>query len=286
MISLFPVLPSRTGIAAGGFIALLALEQLAPFKKPVDRRLPRYLRNVFLMVFNGAAMQWLFGGAIIAFTAFLAEHQLGLLNHFHVSGPAAFAVSFLTLDLATYAFHWAYHVSPPLWRLHRVHHSDLDLDVTSASRFHIGEILLSTIYRIGVIAYIGPTFGAIVAFEASLLAFAQFEHSNIKLPGDWDRRLRWVLVSPDMHRVHHSDVRGHTNSNYGTIFTCWDRLFGTFNVDGIDQERIKIGIPEYQKLDEVTLPKLLVMPLGPRCQVAGRSPLIAESAYGKTPSPV
>ncbi len=266
----FPASPKafRTVFSVGGLVILWGLEQWRPFKPPVDPRWRRWGRNMFLSLSNAALLEVALGGAVVAWAAHLERRGWGLLRLAGAGPVLNVALTLLFLDLATYAFHRLYHEFSPMWRLHRAHHSDRDLDVTSASRFHVAEIFLSTGYRLALMPLWGPSLRAIVAFESSLLFFAQWEHANLALPGDWDRRLRKIFVTPDMHRVHHSDVVSHTNSNYSTIFSFWDRLFGTYNVEGIDQREIRIGLREYARAEDVTLPRLLVAPFGPACDVA------------------
>lgn len=249
----------RTGMSVGGLALFWGWELLRPFKPPQDPRLRRWTRNLFLTVFNAYILEVLLSGTIIAYLAWIGDKKVGILQALGVSGLPNILLTVVFLDFSTYLWHMAYHEVPLMWRLHRVHHSDRDLDVTSASRFHIGEILLSTLYRLGVVALWGPSVQAVAVFEVSLLAFSQMEHANIRL-GEWDRRLRLVFVTPDMHRVHHDRPRENTNSNYSTIFSWWDRLFGTYRVEGIDQAGIVIGVPEYPEAKDVTLGKLLAMP--------------------------
>ena len=262
---LIPHAAWRTWFSIGGFGVLLALEQWRPFKPRVDLVLRRYARNIFLSVTNQFILELTLTGAAVAWMAWLAGRGWGLMNVLRLPTAASAFLSVLFFDLATYAFHKAYHEVPLMWRLHRVHHADLDLDVTSASRFHAAEILLSTLYRMALMPLWGPSLASVAVFETALLAAAQVQHSNLRLPGDWDRRLRAVFVTPDMHRVHHSVVKEHTNSNYSTIFSWWDRLFGTYNVEGIDQRSLVIGLPEYRRAEDVTLGRLLVLPAGPAC---------------------
>lgn len=262
----FPLLAWRSCLAVMGLGGLLALEQVAPFKPPVDRKVRRYGRNLSISLANSAILDACLSAVVVAYVGWLGSRRIGLLHWTGLDPAWNAALSIPFLDFSTWVFHKAYHEVPVLWRLHRVHHSDLDLDVTSASRFHIAEIMLSALYRLAVAALWGPTFQALTAFEATLLFCAQVQHSNIKLPGDWDRRLRWVFVTPDMHRVHHSVVRGETNSNYSTVFSVWDRLFASYKVEGIDQDALTIGLPEYRRPDQVTLGKLMLMPLGAGCE--------------------
>lgn len=185
---------------------------------------------------------------------------MGFLNWLGITGVPGILLTILFMDLITYVWHRAYHQIPVMWRLHRMHHSDRDLDVTSANRFHVLEILLSTSYRLAWFLAWGPTREAVLIFETAMLFSNQMQHSNIKLPGRLDEILRPVFVTPDMHRVHHSVVREETNSNFSAIFSFWDRLFKSYRFEGISQERLKIGLPEYPKAQDVTLDKMLLMP--------------------------
>ncbi|MBI4051674.1 MAG: sterol desaturase family protein [Elusimicrobia bacterium] len=255
----------RSGLALGGLLVLLGIENKFPFKTCVEPKLRRYWINFFIAGSNALIVNVLLGGIVVAYTRMLYNQGFGLMSYYGVGPFWNIVFSIVFLDFATYAWHMAYHRWPFLWRLHRVHHSDRDLDVTTASRFHLGEILLSTVYRLFLYPLWGPSVSAAALFEMLLLLAAQFQHSNLKLPGFLEDTLRLWFVTPDMHRVHHSEVRDHTNSNYSTVFSVWDKLFGTYRMD-VSQEQIKIGLPEYQTSEDVSLGKLLTMPLGPACR--------------------
>jgi len=252
----------RYGLAAGGLVALALIEQARPFRAWRDPRLSRLARNLFLAASNAAIAEIALGGSLVAMSAWLAApaNGWGLLRILGAGRLANIVASLICLDLATYLFHRAYHEVPVLWRLHRVHHADRDLDVTSASRFHAGEILLSSLYRLALMPLLGPSYEAVVVFEIALAAAAQFQHANLKLGDRFDRALRWLTVTPDMHRVHHSKVVEATNSNYATIFSIWDRLFASYRVEGIDQQTIDIGLADYARPEDVTLGRLVAMP--------------------------
>ncbi|MBI4249436.1 MAG: sterol desaturase family protein [Elusimicrobia bacterium] len=260
MHHIFSIASPRSLLAFGGLGSLWAMEQCRPFKASADRRLARWTRNLFLTLSNGLIVNFFLSGLIVAYVVWLRKNGVGLLNLTGCGPRTNVLLSFLFFDFITCLWHRAYHEVPVLWRLHQVHHSDLDLDVTSASRFHLLEILLSTVFRTAMMTLWGPSVEAVVIFEAGLLAFAQIQHSNLKLPGLWDARLRRLFVTPDMHRVHHSQVRTHTNSNYSTVFSFWDRWMRTYNVEGIDQVKLIIGLPEFPKREDVTLKKILLMP--------------------------
>jgi sterol desaturase/sphingolipid hydroxylase (fatty acid hydroxylase superfamily) len=255
----------QTVIALGGFVGLLLLESVRPFRPQVDSRRRRYFINFFITGSNALILNLLLSGLIIAAYKNFDLHQWGLLHRLGIGAwwNVLFAVIFL--DGVTYWWHRAYHGVGVMWRMHRVHHSDLDLDVTSSGRFHITEMVLSALFRIGVVWIFGATLAGVVVFEIILNLFNQLEHSNLQIPDPLETGLRSVFVTPDMHRIHHSEVAAHTNSNYGTIFSCWDRLFGTY-VFGPDQRGLKMGLPEYPQREDVTLGKVLAMPLGQSCK--------------------
>lgn len=250
----------------GGLLSLFLLEERRPFKPWVDPRWKRLGRNLLLSVINSFALEILLSAFIVTYFSFIQDKRIGLLNWLGIRGAPGILLTILFMDLITYLWHRAYHEVPVMWRLHRVHHSDRDLDVTSANRFHLLEILLSTAYRLAWLVLWGPTREAVLVFETLMLASNQIQHSNIRLPGRLDDILRPAFVTPDMHRVHHSQVKAHTNSNYSAIFSFWDRLFQTYRFEGIGQESIRIGLAEYPKAEDVTLGRVLLMPLGPACK--------------------
>ena len=200
--------------------------------------------------------------AAVGTAHFAGERGWGVLNLLEWPGWVEGLLAVVFLDLMIYLQHVIVHMVPFFWRFHIVHHSDLDLDVSSGFRFHPIEILGSMIYKMGLILALGPSVMAVVVFEAILNGMAQFSHSNIKLPAGLDRVLRYVIVTPDMHRIHHSEVVRETNSNYGFNLSIWDRTLGTYIHDAQkSQPEIVIGVPTYKKPEELTFAKLLMMPL-------------------------
>ena len=195
-----------------------------------------------------------------------SEKGWGLLNIYDVPFAIALIIAVITMDFVIWLQHVMVHSIPMLWRLHRVHHADLDYDVTTGARFHTIEIILSMLIKLGTIMLLGPPVVAVVIFEVLLNATAMFNHSNIRLPLNIDRRLRWFLVTPDMHRVHHSTAADETNSNFGFNLSCWDRLFGTYREQPREgQLGMSIGIDGFNKTSEVTsLPGLLWLPFRPK----------------------
>ena len=251
----------RLSIFLGVLVLMLVLESLIPRHPTVDSKPRRRAINFSLTGFNVLLVRGLLGGAAVGTAHFAGQHGWGLLNYLHWPVAVEMAVGVVFLDLMIYLQHVVLHMIPFFWRFHRVHHSDLDLDVSSGFRFHPVEILASMIYKMGLIAAIGPSVLTVVVFEAILSGMAQFTHSNIKLPLGLDRALRWVFVTPDMHRIHHSVEVAETNSNYGFNLSLWDRLLGTYIHDGKKpQPEIVIGIPEFRTPDQVALLKLVLMP--------------------------
>ncbi len=190
------------------------------------------------------------------------QQQWGLFNQLDAPFPLAILVSVIVLDGAIYLQHVMVHAVPALWRLHRVHHADLDFDVTTGSRFHPLEILLSMLIKFAVILLLGPPLLAVVIFEVLLNATSMFNHSNVRLPLAVDRILRLFIVTPDMHRVHHSHLQHETNSNFGFNLSIWDRLFGTYRDQPQDGHlNMTIGIDTFRDAGQcIKLPGLLLMP--------------------------
>lgn len=217
-------------IRCGVFLSVLALcaaaERLLPRRTPVAPPGLRWGTNLALGVLG--AMTGLVLPVSVVAAAYKAEAvQFGLLNRFNLYFPLKFVLSFLLLDFAIYLQHRLFHRVPALWRLHAVHHTDLDLDASSGVRFHPGEILLSAAFKIAAVVLLGTHFLAVAVFEIVLSAAALFNHANLNL-GPLDAVLRLLVVTPDMHRVHHSPSREETDSNYGFNLPWWDRLLGTY----------------------------------------------------------
>ncbi len=255
---------SRAAMALGGLMTLLLIEQWIPFRRPVEWRWPRLLRNFTITGGNALILSLLLGGWLLSAYHALELHRVGALHVLRVAPWINVVASMLLLDGFTYAWHRAYHEWPWLWRLHRAHHSDLDLDVTTSGRFHLFEMALSALVRLGVIAAIGADAASVVIFEVVFGFSNQLEHANLRLPPRLDAWLRAVIVTPNMHRVHHSQRPEHTNSNYSTIFSWWDRLGGSYR-DIEESSALSIGLPEYRAPHQVTLGRVLAMPFAPPC---------------------
>jgi sterol desaturase/sphingolipid hydroxylase (fatty acid hydroxylase superfamily) len=227
-----------------GIFALMAAgEVLAPRRALLHSRAVRWTANLGLVVFNTLLVRLLFPFAAVAFATLAAQRGWGLLNAFMLPDWIALVLAVVALDFAIYLQHVMFHAVPALWRLHRVHHADPDFDVTTGARFHPIEILLSMLIKFAVIAVLGAPATAVLIFEILLNATAMFNHGNVKLPGGVDAGLRLLLVTPDMHRVHHSTDNAETNSNFGFNLSVWDRLFGTYrSAARLPQESMDIGV--------------------------------------------
>ncbi len=251
-------------------LAVVALwELLAPRRALTVSKAVRWANNLGLVFFNSWLLRLVFPAAAVGMAAFATEQGWGLFNYYSVPGWLALLLSVVLLDFIIWLQHVMVHAVPLLWRLHRMHHADLDYDVTTGARFHPLEILLSMLIKFAAIVVLGPPLLAIIIFEVLLNATAMFNHGNIRLPGRLDRVLRWLIVTPDMHRVHHSVEDDEANSNFGFNLPWWDRLFGTYR----DQPRgghqgMTIGIRKYRTPPEASwLPGMLWLPF--RGKVAG-----------------
>jgi len=258
----------RFTFAVGGLVAWLFLERWRPFRVPVQSRLSHYAINLSIAGVNALLLSVLLGGFLLTWSHQMMVAQTGLLNLLGLDGEANVIASVVVMDLVFYGVHRANHTVPVLWRFHRAHHSDLDLDVTTASRFHPGEVLVSAGIKLPAIWALGVSPLGLVSFEIGLLAAAQFQHSNLRVPEPYETIVRRVLVTPNMHRVHHSTVFVEHESNFSTIFSVWDRLFGTYHMK-VRQEGIRIGLSEYQDLRTVSLPRVMWMPFTARCSPTG-----------------
>lgn len=251
----------RMALFLGILILMLLLEALIPRHRKVDSKPRRFAINLSLTGFNVILVRLFLGGAAVGMAQFADRHGWGLFNYLQWPAWLEMALAVIVLDFMIYLQHVVLHIIPFFWRFHKVHHSDLDLDVSSGFRFHPLEILGSMIYKLGLVVMLGPSPLTVVVFEAILSGMAQFTHSNIKLPLLLDLNLRYVFVTPDMHRIHHSIERNETDSNFGFNLSIWDRLLGTYIRDAEKpQPEIVIGVPDFQRPEEVTLVKLILMP--------------------------
>jgi sterol desaturase/sphingolipid hydroxylase (fatty acid hydroxylase superfamily) len=248
--------------AFGGVFAVMALwEVIAPRRKQALGRSVRWPGNLGIVLLDTVSVRLLFPTTAVGL-ALVAEAQgWGLFNQLSLPAWMAVVLSVIVLDLAIYLQHVLFHAVPALWRLHRMHHADLEFDVTTGLRFHPIEILLSMAIKFAVVAALGVPALAVLIFEVLLNATSMFNHSNIRLTGAIDRVLRWIVVTPEMHRVHHSILVRETNSNFGFNLPWWDRLFGTYRAaPAAGQEAMTIGIEQFRDSRELGLGHMLTQP--------------------------
>jgi len=247
-----------------GIFAVMAVwELLAPRRVLSQSKRQRWFNNLGLVVFNTALLRLVFPLAAVGMATTAELNGWGLFNRLASPDWLALSASVVILDAAIYLQHVMFHAVPLFWRLHRVHHADLDFDVTTGSRFHPVEILLSMLIKFAVIVLLGPPVVAVVVFEVLLNATAMFNHSNVRLPLALDALLRRLIVTPDMHRVHHSHLDHETNSNFGFNLSIWDRLFGTYRDQPEEgHDGMVIGIDTFRDAAHcITLRGMLGMPL-------------------------
>jgi len=252
----------RLSFFFGIFIVMATWEALGPRRVLRVPKGVRWANNLGLVFINSILLRFLFPAAAVGVALFAEQQGWGLLTIYKLPFLLAVISSVMLFDLVIYLQHVMVHAIPALWRLHRVHHADLDYDVTTGARFHPIEIVLSMLIKFAAILLLGPPVVAVVIFEVMLNATAMFNHSNVGLPPTLDRMLRWLLVTPDMHRVHHSVEDDEANSNFGFSLPWWDRLFGTYRAQPRNgHEGMTIGIHKYRDPKQVNqLPGMLALP--------------------------
>ncbi len=260
ILSAEPVI--RVTAFLGILIAMMVWELAAPRRRKEIPRVIRWTNNLGLVVLDTVILRLSFPLLAVGLAIIGAERGWGLFNNIDVPGWLAILVSVLLLDLAIYLQHVLFHAVPGLWRLHRMHHADLEFDATTGLRFHPVEIVMSMGIKLAVVAALGPPAVAVLIFEVLLNGTALFNHANIDLPRRVDRWLRLIVVTPDMHRVHHSVDPRETNSNYGFNLPWWDRLLGTYVAQPAKgHEGMEIGIEQFRTRRDLWLDRMLVQPL-------------------------
>jgi sterol desaturase/sphingolipid hydroxylase (fatty acid hydroxylase superfamily) len=251
----------RLAFFVGVLVVMALWEAIAPRRQDVTR-IVRWTSNLGIVVVNTVVLRLVFPTAAVGFAAVAETNGWGFFNVIEAPNWVAFVVALVVLDIAIYIQHVMFHAVPVLWRLHRMHHADLGFDVTTGLRFHPVEIVLSMVFKIAVLAVLGAPVAAVLVFEIVLNATAMFNHGNVRLPRGLDALLRLVVVTPDMHRVHHSIVPEETNSNFGFNMPWWDRLFGTYRAQpAAGHEAMTIGIEQFRGTREQWLDKMLVQPM-------------------------
>lgn len=252
----------RLGFFGSVLLVMTLWELLTPRRRLTVRKAPRWASNLGLVALNTALVRLIVPITSVVIAMAADARGWGLLQFFDWPSWLEFLLAIMVFDLAIYVQHVLFHAIPVLWRLHMVRHADLDFDVTTGLRFHTLEILVSASIKLAMIVVLGPSAVAVVAFEILLNATAMFSHSNVRIPSWLDRILRWVVVTPDMHRVHHSVIRSEANSNFGFNLSSWDSLLGTYRAQpAAGHEHMTIGVSHLRdELQVDRLPRLLAIP--------------------------
>lgn len=252
----------RLAVFLGVLAAMALWEIAAPRRRREIPRVIRWTNNMALVVVDTAILRLTFPILAVGLAAMAEERGWGLFNNLDAPIWVSIVVSMLLLDLAIYLQHVMFHAVPGLWRLHRMHHADLDFDVTTGLRFHPVEILISMGIKLAAVAALGPPAVAVLLFEVLLNATALFNHANINLPHPIDRVLRLIVVTPDMHRVHHSVDPIETNSNFGFNLPWWDHLLGTYRAQPAKGHHVMdIGIEQFRTRRDLWLDRMLIQPV-------------------------
>jgi sterol desaturase/sphingolipid hydroxylase (fatty acid hydroxylase superfamily) len=252
----------RLAVFLGVLVAMAGWELAAPRRRQDIPRVIRWTNNLALVVVDTVILRLTVPILAVGLALMAEERGWGLFNALNVPLWLAVLLAILLLDLAIYLQHVLFHAVPGLWRLHRMHHADLEFDVTTGLRFHPVEIVLSMVIKLAVVAALGAPAVAVLLFEVLLNATALFNHANIRLPAGVDRGLLWVMVTPYMHRVHHSVIPAETNSNFGFNLPWWDRLLGTYRAQPkAGHEDMTIGIEQFRTTRDLWLDGMLVQPL-------------------------
>ncbi len=251
----------RLGCFLGIFATMVLWEVLAPRRRRAQSRWVRWPSNLGIVAVNTVVLRLAIPTAAVGLALIADGRGWGLLNQLALPGWLAILVAVIVLDFTIYLQHVLFHAVPALWRLHRMHHADLDFDVTTGARFHPIEILLSMAIKLAVVAALGPPAVAVLIFEVVLNATAMFNHGNVRIAAGLDRALRWFVVTPDMHRVHHSIMPHETNSNFGFNLPWWDRLLGTYRAQpAAGHADMTIGIEQFRAPRDLRLDRMLAQP--------------------------
>lgn len=249
-----------------GVLAVVAVcELIAPRRALTGSKRQRWIANLSLVGINTAVVRFFQPLLPVGMALMAQKYGWGILNIIILSSWIKIVLAVVALDFFIYLQHVLFHFLPTLWRLHRMHHTDLDIDVTTGNRFHPIEILISMAIKLAAVALLGAPVTAVIVFEVTLNATSMFNHGNIRIPLALDRWLRLIVVTPDMHRVHHSVITRETNSNFGFNLPWWDRLGGTYRPQPEQgHEGMIIGVKEFRDPATLTLPRLLIQPFIPK----------------------
>lgn len=251
--------PIRIALGAATFVALLLAERTRPLRRPTQSKRRRVFINFAMGAVGGGALALVYGPAVFGIAHWASAAKFGFLRWVPLPRWLASLVSVILLDYTLWIWHWLNHRLPLLWRFHAAHHADLDLDASTAFRFHLGELLFSVPFRALQVAIIGVEIPVLLFWEAMLLVATEFHHSNARLPNYFERALRVAIITPRMHGIHHSIVPGELNSNFGTLLSGWDRLHRTFLV-GISQSQVAIGLAELRDGSQLGFLRSMAIP--------------------------
>lgn len=255
-----PVPGWATGLAAGAaFLGLLWLERRRPLRREREPKLRRNARNLAIAGLSAATIQLAERPVAAPLARWVERRRVGLLQRLPLPAWLRVPLAVLLLDYTLYLWHVLTHKVPFLWRFHEPHHVDLEMDASTALRFHFGEMLASVPWRALQVTAIGAGPLALSLWQSLVLVEILFHHSNVELPAEAERRLSRFVVTPRMHAIHHSIVREEADSNWSNLLTIWDRLHGTLRLD-VPQEAIDVGVPAYRDPAELTLPRVVEMP--------------------------
>jgi sterol desaturase/sphingolipid hydroxylase (fatty acid hydroxylase superfamily) len=251
----------RLGFFVAIFVVVAQSEKVAPRRILLKSKFKRWISNFGMQIIDVAVLRLIFPVFPFGVAVICVQRGWGLLNYGQIIPSVALIIGVLVLDFIIYLQHRVFHIAPVLWRVHMVHHTDQDIDVSTAVRFHPLEIILSILIKFAAVTAIGAPPLSVLIFEVLLNGASMFNHGNIKIPLYIDRVIRMVLVTPDMHRVHHSVITRETNSNYGFSFSWWDRLLGTYIAQPQEgHDKMKIGLNGYHDDRSLKLSALLAMP--------------------------
>ena len=263
----------RLSAFAAVFAVMAAWELLAPRRPWAVGHAVRWPANLGMLVVDAVAVRLIIPTAAAGVALLAAAHGFGLFHWVGWPAWVAGVAGFILLDLVIYGQHVVFHHVPWLWRLHRMHHADLDIDVSTGGRFHPIEIVLSMLIKMATVALVGIPAGAVIAFEVVLNATSMFNHSNVAMPAWLDRIVRLIVVTPDMHRVHHSVLRPETDSNFGFNLPWWDRVFGTYRAEPASGHAgMTVGLPVFRDPSELRLDRLLTQPFRAPAQIEDAAP--------------
>lgn len=257
-----PYVSPRFFLVPAALAAFCAAERAWPLRRRVEPGAARVGRNLAIAGLAAAVIQLTEVPMVLALTALVERERWGLLNWLPLPDLAKLALAVALMDYTLYAWHYLTHKVPLLWRVHRVHHADLDLDATTGARFHFAEHLASLPWRAAQIVLIGVGTRAFLVWQAFLMANVLFHHANLRLPLALERALAWIVVTPRLHGIHHSIERSERDANWSSGLTVWDRLHGTLRTD-VPQERIVIGVRELRTADEVSFARMIRLPARP-----------------------